>query len=275
MHMPFLSFFSKRLYRDVGRNWKGANFAYLFLLLAICCIPATLHLRNTMLKSIETSQVDLLNQLPDISIRNGQAFADVKQPHYINNRSGDALAIIDTTGSMNYIADPTVMVLLTETKLIVRRGKNLFNAFDLEGIEDFSVDKHAVNGWLQTLRETVAPLSYGIFLMLSYVLAVLTMLLMAIVGLILSSFMNGQLKFSEALRIASVAATPAIIFVSISAAMSYSIPIEIYLGVTLLYLFIGLKVCSSAPETVDDEDHVDLKAVLKEDESESLFGEAA
>jgi hypothetical protein len=34
-HIPVFSFFSRELYRDVGMHWKGVNFLYLLLLLAI------------------------------------------------------------------------------------------------------------------------------------------------------------------------------------------------------------------------------------------------
>jgi len=262
--MPFLAFFSKRLYRDVGRNWKGANLSYLFLLLAVCCVPATLKMRGSVLKSLETSQVEILNQIPEITIRNGAASTEAPQPYYINNREGDPIAIIDTTGSMNYIDDASVLALLTENKLIIRRGKNLFNTFDLAGIEEFHLDRFIINGWLAQIKAAIAPLSYGIFLMLSYIFAVMTMLLMAVGGLILSVLMKGHLKFSETLRIATVAATPAIIFITISAALGNEIPSEIYLGVTLLYLFVGLKVCAGSSGA--EEDHIDLKAVLQDEE---------
>ena len=265
MQMPLLSFFSKRLYRDVGYNWKGANLAYLFLLLAICCLPATLHVRENMLKSLEVGQAEFLNQIPEITIRNGSASTDQKQPHFIRRADGTPLAIIDTTGSMNYIEDPAVMALLTESKLIIRRGKNLFNTFDLSGVSDLQINKSIVNSWLHVTKSFISPLSYGIFLMLSYIFAVMSLLLFAIAGLLISSAMKNPLKFKGALRIASVAATPAIIFVSISASLGYHIPVAFYLGITGLYLFIGIKSCSGGAQAAD-VNAIDLKSFLHEDD---------
>jgi hypothetical protein len=261
--MPFLAFFSKRLYRDVGYNWKGANFAYLFLLLAICCLPATLHTRKDMLQSLETGQVDLINQIPEIQIRNGHVSTEKEIPYYINLKDGSPLAIVDTTGSMNYIDNSSTLAMLTETKLIVRYGPNHFNTFDLSGVENLNIDKHVVNGWFQTIKSSIAPLSYGIFLMLSYIFAVLVLLFVAIVGLVLSAVMHHPLRFSGALRIATVAATPAIIFISISAALGHSIPGAVYLAVTMIYLFVGIKSCSRIPDAYDET--VNLKSFLHED----------
>jgi hypothetical protein len=270
VHMPLLSFFSKRLYRDVGYNWKGANFAYLFLLIAICCVPATLKVRERMLGSLQTSHTEILNQIPDIHIEEGQAAIPQQQPYFINRANGTPLAIIDTTGSMNYIDDPKVMLLLTETKLILRRGKNLFNTFDLAGIADLEINKVILNRWFQTAKDSIAPLSYGIFLMLSYIFAVMVLLFFAIIGLILAHLFNNPLGFAGSLRIATVAATPAIIFITISAALGQAIPGLAYLAITLIYLFVGIKACSKIPET---DEKIDLKSFLHEEEG--LIEEAA
>lgn len=267
--LPFLAFFSKRVYADVGRNWKGVNLAYVFLLLAVCCVPITLHTREALLSSMETGQVDILNQLPEINIRYGEASADVKQPHYIRASNGDPIAIIDTTGSMNYIDDASVKVLLTETKLIVRRGRNLFNTFDLEGIDDLTINKHIINDWANAIKGSVAPLSYGIYLLLSYIFAVMALVFVAIVGLILAQLTKSPLSFKDSLRVATVAATPSIIFITIAGALGFGIPVYIYLAVTFLYLFAGVKSCGSTPDvaTSGEDDQIDLKSFLHEDEA--------
>ncbi len=243
IHLPLLSFFSKRLYRDVGQNWKGANLSYLFLLLAICCIPPALSLRKTMIQSLDSNQVKIINQLPDIRIKNGRVEVDQNEPYLIKN-NGKTVAIIDTTGSMNYIADDQVMALLTENKLILRRGENQFNTLDLSQISEFHLNKQIANQWIQMTKQSLAPISYGIFLLLSYTFAVLLILLIAVVGLILSTAMHSSLKFSGLLRIAATAATPSIILMTISTALGQTISGLIYAAVTLIYLLAGIISCT-------------------------------
>jgi len=220
---------------------------YLFLLLAICWIPPTLRLRKDMIQSLDSNQVTLINQLPDIHIKNGRVDIDKKQPYFIKN-NGETVAIIDTTGSMNYIDNENVVALLTESELIVRRGKTQFNTLDLSQVSDFHLNKHIANQWIQMTKNSLAPLSYGIFLLLSYIFTVLLMLLAAIAGLILSSSMHSSLKFAGILRIATAAATPAIILIAASIALGQVIPSPIYLGVTLLYLLVGIISCSKPAE---------------------------
>ena len=272
LHLPVLSFFSKRLYRDVGRNWKGSNFLYLFLLLAICWIPPTLKLRQEMVQSLDSNQVKLINQLPDIHIQNGQVSIDQNQPYRIT-RNGKTVAIIDTTGSMNYIADENVMALLTENELIIRRGKNQFNTLDLSQVSEFHLNKNIANQWLQMAKNSLAPLSYGLFLLLSYTFAVLLMLLVAVVGLMISSAMHTSLKFSGILRIAAAAATPSIILITISAALGQSISGLIYIAVTLLYLLIGIISCSKPEEQKIPQ--LKLSALLGDEEHDMQHHNAA
>ena len=265
--VPFFAFFSKRAYRDVARNWKGVNFAYLFILLAACCIPPTLSLRDEMVKSLDQGQVSLISQIPDIRVQNGRVLVDQIAPLFINREDGSPAIIIDTTGSMNYIDDERVLALLTESALIVRRGENAFNTFDLSTITDIHINQQIANQWLQTAKGSIAPLSYGLFLMLSYVFAVMVMLLAAVVGLILSLAMHGTLNFASALRVATVAATPSIILITVSAAVGFSMPAGIHLAVTLIYLIIGVSACSKQTEEVSQAGQVDLKSLLGEDAS--------
>lgn len=263
-HLPFLAFFSKELYRDVGKNWKGANFAYLFLLLAICWVPSTLSLRKTLINSLDNNSAHLINQLPDIHIKKGQVELNQQKPYLIKNRSGQTVAIIDTTGSMNYIQDEHVMVLLTASDLIVRRGKNEFNTLNLSQVSEFHLNKALVNQWLQTSRNALAPLSYGLFLLLSYIFAVLAMLLTALVGLAYSTAMHRTLKFSGVLRIAVAAATPSILLITVSSALGQSIAGWIYIAFTLFYLLIGITSCSKPAEEQEEIPRLKLSGLLDE-----------
>jgi maltodextrin utilization protein YvdJ len=217
-----------------------------------------------MVKSLDQGQNSLISQIPDIQIQNGRVIVDQTEPLYITRKDGSAAVIIDTTGSMNYIDDDRVVALLTETSLIVRRGENAFNTFDLSTITDIHLNQYIANEWLQTAKGSIAPLSYGLFLMLSYVFAVMVMLLAAVIGLILSLVMRGTLNFASALRVATVAATPSIIFITISAALGFTMAPGIHLAVTLIYLVVGVSACSKQAE-VNEEGKVDLKSLLNDD----------
>lgn len=247
LHLPILSFFSKRLYRDVGHNWKGSNLSYLFVLLAICWIPPTLRLQEDINQSLKSAQMQLITQLPDIRIIDGRVVVDENQPYYIE-RNGQTVAIIDTTGSMNYIDDENVVALLTESELIMRRGKNQFNTLNLSKVESFHLNQEIANQWMEMTRSSLTPLAYGFFVLLSYFSVLLLMFCVSIAGFMISSMLRISLRFSGVLRIAMAAATPAIILTAASIVLGQSVPGIIYLSVTLIYLLAGIIICSRPAE---------------------------
>jgi len=154
---------------------------------------------------------------------------------------------------MNYIDDDSVKVLLTETKLVVRRGKKQFNTLDLAQISEFHLNRDIANRWIQTTKDSLAPLSYGIFLLLSYIFAVLFILLAAIAGLILSAIMHSSLKFAGVLRIAAAAITPSIILITVSAALGHAIPGLVYFVISMIYLLVGISACAKPVETEEED----------------------
>src|SRR3972149_8052310 len=142
IHIPLLSFFSKELYRDVGLNWKGFGFAYLLLLLAICSVPQTFKIKAWLSRYIDMELPPLIEQVPRITITNGQVNVDEPQPYYIREPdSNDILAIIDTTGKTQSLVDTDAFVLLTKTKLIHRQSDVEYRIHDLSNVREFVLDK--------------------------------------------------------------------------------------------------------------------------------------
>ena len=267
LHMPFLSFASKRFYRDVAHNWKGSNLAYLFVLLAVCCLPAAMQIQDLLLKVVESKEVELLHQLPSIDIRNGVAVADVPQPYYIKDNYGQPVAIIDTTGSMNYIDDASVMAMLTENKLIVRRSKNTFKTVELSEFGNLHIDQALIAGWLHEFERSIAPITYAVLFVASFLVCALAMLVLAVGISLVLAFTNINIRFFAITRIATVAITPALICMAASVTLGYPIMAEIYLGATAAYFLAGLAICgSSADAEVATGANVDLKAVLREED---------
>jgi hypothetical protein len=213
-----------------------------------------------MLNTLGSNQRHIINQLPDIHIRNGRVLLNQMQPHVIRKEDGTPVAIIDTTGSMNFIYNEHVNVLLTETKLIVRRGKYTFNTLDLAQVEEFDLTKDVVYGWIQKTWGIVTPMTYAIFLLMSYIFTAMVMLLIATVGLFISSAMHTSLRFSALLRIGAAAATPSIILITVFSALEIPVPRLLYIACILVYLLMGIRACRPSNEKKDSS--VNLLASL-------------
>ena len=85
IHPLFMSFFSKSLYKDVARNWKGVNFLYLFLLLALCWIPETIKFQSGLSDFIKNDAPGIVEQIPEITIYQGEVSTDPPGIHSIKD----------------------------------------------------------------------------------------------------------------------------------------------------------------------------------------------
>jgi hypothetical protein len=149
-HAPVLSFFSKKLYIDVSQNWKGVNFLYLLLLLAVCLIPTTISLHRGISNFVNNEAPAIVNQVPEITITDGQVSIKETQPYYIKDpKSGEPLAIIDTTGQTESLKDTNAVCLLTVNKLIIEKSEFENRTYDLSNVKAFAMNGEQITDWLQ------------------------------------------------------------------------------------------------------------------------------
>ncbi|QBG48487.1 DUF1189 domain-containing protein [Verrucomicrobia bacterium S94] len=262
LQMPIMAFFSPRLYRDVGLNWKGANLIYLFLLTVVCSILPALQYRDQILHILETDADAILKQLPEIRIQNGIANVSTEMPCYINNEAGNPVAIIDTTRNVNFIdPPPSVQVMLTETKLIVRNGPPRFNKLDLSTVNGWIINQEQIKKWLEIFYEIATPLICSICCILAYLVAVMLMIFVATAGRIIAGIARRPLRFKDTMRLAVTASTPAVTGFTTCFAYDISIPGYIYPAVIFGYLLLAIAACSNR-EKETPKNRTNLKAAL-------------
>src|SRR5687768_15029809 len=127
-----LSFYSKGLYQDVGRNWRGKAFLYLLLLIAICWIPGLIQMQADLAKWVDGEGSALVQQMPRITITNGEASTDVETPYFIKDpKTGKPVIIIDLTGQFTSLKGSEAMVLLTQKQFMVRKNERETRVYDL------------------------------------------------------------------------------------------------------------------------------------------------
>lgn len=256
-HVPALSFFSKELYIDVGQNWKGVNFLYLLLLLAVCLIPAMINLHRGISNFVNNEAPAIVNQVPEITITDGQVSIKETQPYYIKDPDSDEpLAIIDTTGEIESLEETDAFFLLTGNKVIIKESKFESRAYDLSNVKAFAVDSERITGWLHIGRKFLAVVLYPFALLSSYVYRIIQALIYAAIGLVFASFCKTTLSYASLIRLAVVAVTPSIIVGTILGLAEISIPYYLYLVAALVYLFFAVKSISDIPEVHDDEGQI-------------------
>jgi len=256
-HVPALSFFSKKLYIDVGQNWKGANFLYLLLLLAICLIPTMINLHRGISNFVNNEAPAIVNQVPEITITDGQVSIKETQPYYIKDPdSNEPLAIIDTTGQIESLEDTDAFCLLTGNKVITKKSEFENRTYDLSNVKAFIVDSERITGWLQIGRKFLAVVIYPFVLLGYYMYRIVQALIYAAIGLLFASFCKTTLSYAALIRLAVVAVTPCIIVGTILGLTDTSIPPFLYLVAALVYLFFAVKSISGIPEVHEDEGQI-------------------
>jgi len=271
-HVPALSFFSKKLYIDVGQNWKGVNFLYLLLLLAVCLILTMINLHRGISNFVNNEASAIVNQVPEITITDGQVSIKETQPYYIKDPdSNEPLAIIDTTGQIESLEDTDAFCLLTGNEIITKERKFENTTYDLSNVKAFVVDSERITGWLQIGRKFLAVVIYPFALLGYYVYRIVQALIYAAIGLLFASFCKTKLSYAALIRLAVVAVTPCIIVGTILGLAGTSIPSFLYLVAALLYLFFAVKSVSSIPEVHDDEGQISGSEGIVLDKSSQMM----
>ncbi|HEV8375196.1 MAG TPA: DUF1189 family protein, partial [Candidatus Polarisedimenticolia bacterium] len=93
-HPLALSFFSRSLYRDVAENWRGTGFLYLLLLLALCWIPPIVKFHRMTSGVLLTLGPAVLEQVPTVRIRGGEASIQEPQPYSVTVPGSDTPLLV-------------------------------------------------------------------------------------------------------------------------------------------------------------------------------------
>src|SRR5215510_14745014 len=189
LHPFVLSFFSKDLYSDVAHNWKGAAFLYLGLLLIVCWIPNAI--KMTLGFSKLTAQApQLLDQIPDVTITNGEVSVNEPMPHFIKNpKTGETIGIIDTTGQTTSLANTGASFLLTKHSLILKDQPNSASVrmYDLSNVKEFSLTKDRMARWVNLAGTFLPVVIIPVVLVGSYVYRLEQAHIYEAIGLVLHS----------------------------------------------------------------------------------------
>ena len=211
IHPIWMSFYSRALYRDVAQNWTGTGFLYLLLLLSLAWIHPILQLHRRVGGMIETLGPAVVEQVPTISIHQGEVSIQEPQPYVVSvPGSVTPILVIDTTGRTTP-ETTDAFLLLTRNQVVARKSPHETRTYDLAGIQDLTIDRNSVASLLDVCRRYLAPVAYPAALIGSYVYRILQVLIYAAIGMAFANLFKASLEFPELLRLASIAVTPAIV----------------------------------------------------------------
>ncbi|OPL14086.1 MAG: hypothetical protein AVO34_06210 [Firmicutes bacterium ML8_F2] len=242
--IPPLAFFSRALYRDVALRWRGVAFGYLLLLLALCWIPGAIRIHRSFAFFVDEEAPLVIEQIPDITIIDGQAFVDLPQPYTIHDpETEEALVVIDTTGTITSLEQTDARGLVTARQVVFKKNAIETRAFSFETISRYTLDQGKIYDWLDIAKTWAAPMLYPLCTLGSFAYRIVQVLLYACIGLLLAILCKGKLPFDALLRMSVVAITPAIIIGTLLDAAAVEVPLA-WLWFFLLamgYLLFGIR----------------------------------
>lgn len=262
--VPLLCFFSRELYRDVALRWQGVALGYLLLLLALCWIPGVIRIQRSFASFVDHEAPLLIDQIPDVNIVAGQVYVDAPQPYTIRDpETGEALLVIDTTGTITSLEQTEARGLVTARQAIFQKSAIETRSFSFESVERYTLDQQKIYRWLDIAKSWAGPVLYPLCVLGSYAYRIVEALIYAAIGLLLVSLCKGKLPFEALLRLSVVAITPAIIIGTLLDAAAIELPLAglWFFLLAIGYLLFGIRATVSGDggnfkfERLEDESH--------------------
>lgn len=252
---PFvLSLFSKDLYREVGRNWKGLAAGYLFLLMVVACIPSAVNVHFGLKDALGKDIPELVQQLPVMTIKNGELETDPPGKHVITEpKSGRAVMIIDATEESADPQAPLDTILITKKELIINQRGGMERRVPLSKIGDRTITQANAMAFLEGVIRWLPPLWFVIILIASFVFRLVQALLYGAIGNAFTQSLKVNLDYAALTRLAVLAITPVVylnlVFEFFVQGLPWFVRWPVCIVVAIGYLRFGVKACVEQPAT--------------------------
>jgi len=238
----YRSFYSRLLYIDVGKRWRGLGLLYFLLTIALFSIPFAVRVAMNLNQSFNNQIIDPLFQLPPVYVQNGQVSFDKPMPYFIKNKEGQAVIIVDTTGAVTNLSKdyPYLNVLITKNKIIFKlptpelftmtapeqnKGVAWEQTLSPEMNTVFDGKKLVEDNSIVTLKYLSELMIYPIVIGLIFGIFVVLFLAMALLGQVFSRiFFSFSLGFVQSSRLLMVAVTPMLLVLMILLTVNVMFP---------------------------------------------------
>lgn len=220
----YMSFYSKELYQDVVKNWKGACLLYLLMVVALIWVPKAISLQLTTNQVMSyVDKPDVLTKLPAFTINDGAVSVQGDNPYFFPSEKMP-MAVIDTTGSYASLeGHPTTSLLLTKDRFFYR-DKQQVKDYSVGKIDYFELNQGVARAWIDILESYVGLVAYPAGVVWTYFQRVLYTLLYSLLLWLFASTRKLPISYGAAFRLAVVARTPILIVTTILGLLPISIP---------------------------------------------------
>jgi hypothetical protein len=245
-----LSFYSKSLYQDVGRNWRGKAFLYLLLLVIISWVPVLIRMQADFAKFVDSEGSGMVQQMPHITIKNREVSTDVETPYFIKNpKTGKTVIIIDLTGKFTSLEGSEAGFLLTKNQLIAKRSARETRVYDLSSVTDLSIDRPTMERWLRFARGWLGVVLFPVAVAGSYAYRLVQAFIYGLIGLLFAKYSHASLDYMALVRLELITITPVLLLDTVLDLSSVKVPYWPFLCflIAMGYLYFGVKANAAPP----------------------------
>lgn len=220
-----LSFFSRQLYQDVAKSWRGIGLVYLVVIVALVAASVLLRMQLGLNKWAGGPAQGFIGQTPTVVIRNRVVEVDRPMPYVMSDPATKTeVAIVDTTGRITSLDGLEARVLLTADQIQYRKSTAETRVFSLSGVKDLTISAPKAKRWLSLFAAwatpAVAPFVFGGL----FALRLGQVVVFAAIGLLVARSMKAPLDFSALMRLTAVALTPALVLEPVLDLVSWKPP---------------------------------------------------
>ncbi|OGV30955.1 MAG: hypothetical protein A3E88_00825 [Legionellales bacterium RIFCSPHIGHO2_12_FULL_35_11] len=224
----FLSFYSRKLYIDVAKRWRGIGLTYCLTLLIFACIPLGIKYMLNFEQYIWKDLIEPMSKIPEIIVENGEVIFKQNKPYFIKNQKGNDVIIIDTTDQIKEITDeyPDLFMLIRKKQYFFRdprveflkdneRNQEFYNKREIftYSYEGFKNEKFIGKEWvkevgLNKVKNAILIFVYPLLVSCIYGVLITIMIVFAMMGQVASiTIFKHKLKFTQACRVMFVSST--------------------------------------------------------------------
>lgn len=208
----FLSFYSKPLYQDVAKEWRGLALGYLLLVIAICWLPYSYDFHRFINQFSSQMLPGIVQQFPNITIKAGQLSIDRPLPYAIKEPgNGATLILFDVAEKHPSMDKLDAYALVTQNKVMVRDDSSPVHkvtTYSLAKLDDTALTQSQIKTFGERFVLASSILMYPLAVLISFVYRLLQVLIFGALGLVFAHLFQIKLLYKTSVRLAVVALTP-------------------------------------------------------------------
>lgn len=251
----YLSFYSKRLYRDVATNWGGYAILYLLMLVALSWISAVWQAQDAITIGFKKNAYDFFSQIPEIKVKDGEISTPQNIPYFIRNpENNKVIAIIDTSGKFKNLKEAKTQVLVTQSQIFVNKQKEKeTRIYQIPKNITQTISSYYIYLFLQKVVGFIWIPLFITCVLVSFIFRLIQAFFYALIGKVFNYFYGANLTYGQITQITMVALTPAIIISTVKSILLYHSKSQLFLYflLTILYMCYGIVV-NKTEETQKD-----------------------